>query len=173
MFLKNEKYKRREKLSIRCGGFTLAELLVYLGLFGILAFLAGNILAITLESKNTSSHLSEIQSNANRLLNFMVEKVHSSVRITDASTTLNLEMASSSVNPTVFSLSASGTIILQEGIATSSLSPDTLIITALSFTKITNPNPSTSSVQILMTIGCNTNGVADSAYSFRTTAMPL
>lgn len=155
-------------------GFTIAELIIYLTILGILGIFGARILDLALKGKTSISRSNEVQLVSSRTMAQIIDRVHSSLTITDASSTLNLQMVSSSQNPTIVSLS-SGTIIMQEGSATSSLTSATVYVSALTFTKITNPSPSTSSVQIQMTTGYNDNGTADpnTLYSLQTTVMPL
>jgi hypothetical protein len=101
--------------------------------------------------------------------------VHTATVINDASSTLSLKMADGSKDPTIIALS-SGTVTIKEGAgAANAITPLTIFVTALTFSKQDNPSPSTSSVQIKMTTGYSSAGVADSntLYSLQTTAMPL
>ena len=138
-------------------GFTLFELILYLVLFGILGVFAARILSAALIANMVVNHANEVQLTAQRVMNQIVERVHSAATITGASSTLNLEMAQASNNPTIIALS-SGTITIKEGSsATAGLTSSSTYTTSLSFTQITNPSPSTSSVQIVMTMGYTDN----------------
>lgn len=164
-----------EKKRDNRAGFTLLELILYLLIFAAIATLGGTVLNFSLEGKGVVGKYSEVQTAVDRVAAQMIEKVHQSVRVIDASTTLNLEMASSTINPTIFALSG-GAITTKEGSAAAvSTTPAAIFVSSLNFTKIDNPAPSTSSVRIKITAGYNASGTAeaDSLYSVQTTALPL
>jgi len=163
------------RYTIHDSGFTLIELILYFAIFGIVATLGVSVFSYALKGRTTVRKLGEVQVNVQRATDQIVEKVHTSLTINDASSTLSLKMSDSAKDPTIFALS-SGAITIQEGTSTAvAITPDTIVVTSLTFTKITNPSPATSSVQIKMTAGYNVAGSADpgTAYSIQTTAMPL
>lgn len=156
-------------------GFTLLELIIYLTIFGIVGTLAAGVFNFALKARVVVGREAEVQSTAQRVLEQMIERVHASLGINDASSTLSLKMADGAKDPTIFGLS-SGEVTIKEGAgATLSITPTTTLTTQLSFTKITNPSPATSSVQITITVGYNEGGVAASStlYTLQTTALPL
>jgi type II secretory pathway pseudopilin PulG len=157
-------------------GFTLVELLIYLGIFAIIGILGGQVVSAVLKTRASVSRSNEVQLNTSRVLQQIVDRVHTAVTINGASTTLSLRMADSSKNATIISLSATGTVTIAEGTSLPvPMTPSTVNVTALTFTLLTNPDPSTSSVQIAITGAYNNVGVADTntVYSLRTTALPL
>jgi len=166
--MQNKKYSR--------SGFTLFELVLYIGIFAIIGTLAGSVFNFTLRGKVAVGGANAAGGNLSKAMLQIIDRVHSSLTINDASSTLNLKMSDSTKNPTIIGLS-SGAITLKEGAgAAQSLTPSsTLTVTALTFTLITNPSPSTSSVQILITGGYNNNGTIDqgTVMTLRTSAMPL
>ncbi|OHB22859.1 MAG: hypothetical protein A2939_03565 [Parcubacteria group bacterium RIFCSPLOWO2_01_FULL_48_18] len=156
-------------------GFSLIELIVYFAIFGIAATLALSVFNFALEGKIAVRQMTEVHLNAQRTLEQIVERVRFSQTITDASSTLQLAMASSSINPTIFGLS-SGAITIKEGTgAAVSITPSTIYVSSLAFTKITNTAPSTSTVKIQLTVGYNDKGTVKEGteYSLQTVAMPL
>lgn len=156
-------------------GFSLIELIVYFTIFGIVAALGSGLLVFAIKGRALVSENTKVQLGTERILQQMVERVHSSVTIFDASTSLNLTMASSTLNPTIFRLTSS-TITIQEGTgAATSLTPDTILISSLTLTKINNTAPATSSVKIVITAGYNERGSIKpgSNYTLQTTALPL
>lgn len=159
-------------------GFTILELTIYIVIFAIVGTLGAAVFDFTLRAKNVTSRLGDSQTALQQLLSQIVDRVYSATDINGASTTLNLKMAAGAIDPTIFSL-ASGTITMKEGAgAAVVISPDTLYITALSFSKISNANPggtATSSVQIRITGGYNEGSAADpkTLYTLQTTALSL
>ncbi|MEK7147026.1 MAG: prepilin-type N-terminal cleavage/methylation domain-containing protein [Patescibacteria group bacterium] len=163
------------KLERFSGGFTLIELILYVLIFAIVGTLAAGVFSFVIKSKIVISRSSEVQLNVQRITEQIVDRVHSSLAINDASSTLSLKMADVNKDPTIFAL-ASGTITIKEGGSVAApMSPSTTIFTALNFTKIDNPAPATSSVQIKITGGYNENGTttSDTLYNIQTTALPL
>lgn len=159
-------------------GFTLIEMTIYIVIFAVVATLGATVFDFALQTKNTTSHLSEVYTNLQQGLQQMVDKVYSSVDINGASSTLNLKISDGTKDPTVFSL-ATGTLMMKEGSNTAvGITPSTIYVTVLSFTKFSNPNPqgtATSSVQISITAGYNEGGVADtgSLYTLETAVLSL
>jgi len=156
-------------------GFTILELIIYIVIFGIIGTLGAAVFSFATKSKIYIGELTEVQLNETQALSRIVNQVHAATKINSAGAALSLAMSSSTNNPTVFSLS-NGAILMQQGSgAAAAITPSSIIISNLSFTSITNPSPSTTSVQISITAGYNNNGVIDSntTYSLRTTAVPL
>ncbi|MBI2591785.1 MAG: prepilin-type N-terminal cleavage/methylation domain-containing protein [Candidatus Brennerbacteria bacterium] len=156
-------------------GFTIIELILYVLIFAIIGTLAAAVFGLAIKSKTTIGRSGEVQLNVQKAVDQMIDRVHSSLAINDASSTLSLKMSDSAKDPTIFAL-ASGTITIQESSSpAAAITPSSVFFTSLNFTKINNIAPATSSVQIKITGGYNSAGVADSStlYSIQTTAMPL
>ncbi len=153
-------------------GFTLFELIIYITILAIIGTVGATVLDYSLSTKAKVSRLSEVNLNLERAMLQMVDRVHTSQSITDASSTLILKMADASKDPTVFALS-SGTATIQEGSGSAiAITPPTVTVISLQFTKITNTNPATSSVRIIISAGYNDNGAIDqnTRYTLQTTA---
>lgn len=166
-----------QKSVVRCqrSGFSLIELIVYFSIFALAVALGGTVFTFALYGKRAVRELSAVHSSTQRAVEQMVDRVHIAQTVLDASTTLNLKMASSSLDPTIFSL-LGGVVRIKEGSASAvDVTPATVYVNSLSFVKVTNPSPSTSSVQIIITAGYNDDGAAKpgTEYTLQTTAMPL
>jgi len=156
-------------------GFSLIEVIVYFAIFGIITGLIATVFNFALQGKIVVTQLTEVQLNTQRVMEQMIDRVRFSATINDASTSLNLKMSSSTLDPTIFGLS-SGAVTIKEGSGpVVEITPSTIYVTSLLFTKITNPDPSTSTVKIEMTVGYNEDGTAKTGtlYSLQTVAMPL
>ncbi len=154
-------------------GFTIVELLIYLSIFAVLGGLAATVLDFTLRNRAVISRSNEVYIATERALSQIVDRVHASTKVTSASgNTLVLQMPSAGVDPTIFSLVANQVTIKEGTTATSTITPTTVIVDTLSFTKINN---STSSVQIRIRTGYNSAGVVEETtlYQLQTTALPL
>lgn len=152
--------------------------MIYIVIFAIVATLGATVFDFALRTKDTTHRLTETQSGVQQAMQQIVDKVYTAIDINDASTTLNLKMSDSTKNPTIFSL-ATGSLMMKEGSsAATAVTASTIYITALTFTKFSNPNPggtATSSVQIRITAGYNEGSAADtkSIYTLETTALSL
>lgn len=159
-------------------GFTILELTIYIAIFAIVGTLGAAVFDFALRAKNATSRLGDSQTALQQVLSQMVERVYSATDINGASTTLNLKMSVGAKDPTVFAL-ASGTVTMKEGASgTVVITPDTLYVTALVFSKISNASAAgtaTSSVQIRITGGYNEGSAADpkTLYTLQTTALSL
>lgn len=164
--------KLRQKAEAK-KGFTIVELLIYLSIFAILGGLAATVLDFTLRNRVVISRSNEVYLATERALSQIVDRVHAATKVTSASgSTLQLQMPSASLDPTFFSLSG-GQVTIKEGLsATSTITPSSIIVDTLSFTKINN---STSSVQIRIRAGYSEAGTVKETtlYQLQTTALPL
>lgn len=157
-------------------GFSLVELIVYFAIFAVAGTVALSVFSYALRGKVAIRQLTEVHLNSERMMEQIVDRVRTAQTIYDASSTLNLTMANGAQNPTIISL-VSGAITIKEGngAAAAILSTSTVWVSALSFTEVTNPDPSTSSVKISFTAGFNQgNAISPGTdYTLQTVAMPL
>lgn len=157
------------------GGFSIFELIIYISIFAIMGILGAFVFDYSVRSKQITSRSNEVFTNTQRMMSQMVDFVHNAVTINGASSTLNLKMSDSGKDPTVIAL-ASGAITIKEGVGNAtSVTPSALFVNSLTFTLITNPSPSTSSVRIVLTAGYAVDSAADekTLYTLQTTAAPL
>jgi len=159
-------------------GFTILELMIYIVIFAIIGTLGAAVFDFALRAKNATGRLGDVQTATQQVLSQMVERVYTATDINGASTTLNLKMSDGSKDPTIFALSG-GVVTIEEGAGGAvGITPDTLYVTELTFSKLSNPNSAgtaTSSVQIRITGGYNEGSAADSKtlFTLQTTALSL
>lgn len=159
-------------------GFTILEITIYIAIFAIIGTLGATVFDFALRAKNATSRLGDSQIGVQQVLSQIVERVYTATDINGASTTLNLKMSDVSKNPTIFSLSG-GKVTIKEGSGNEiAITPETLFITELVFSKLSNANSAgtaTSSVQIRITGGYNEGSAADSKtlFTLQTTALSL
>jgi type II secretory pathway pseudopilin PulG len=142
-------------------GFTIIELLVYIGIFSVVvvAFVTIFISIVRVQS-NQSSEV-EVESQVQFVLQQIQYYVEQSnlidLPLDTATTTLVLETASSSENPTTLTL-ASGTLYVQQTVGGSlqALSSQQVTISNLSFTRHTN-GTSPDSLSVGFTLSYNTS----------------
>ena len=153
-------------------GFTLIELIIYLGLFSILTMLITRIAFTVLSGSAAAGKKEEVASASTRALLALISRVQASEDIEDASSTLRLRVTEAGKDPTTISV-AQGTIFIEEGSGEPlPLTPPTLFVKTLAFEKYSQGNGTPPSVHIVFAGGYNTNGVLDenTLYALTTTA---
>ncbi len=127
-------------------GFTLIETVIYVAITaGLLVALTSFILTIS-GSRNKSFSQQEVNANVRLALSIISHKIKSANGINFATSTfgvhpgvLSLSMASSTLNPTVFSLDGNGRLILTEGVGASKfITSPQIKITNLVFSNLTS-----------------------------------
>ena len=171
-----------KKLYVSQQGFTLIEIIIYLVIFGIVGTVAASVFTSAIEAKVIVGQNSQLQIDMQRVMERIVDSIHSAKAIQTSSTTsiIRLEMADSAKNPTVITIGSTGNnmypVTIQEGAGSAiRISPGTLSIYTTSFATYTNLSPSTSSVLIVLNGAYYTNNdyVTSTLYALRTVAMPL
>lgn len=103
----------------------------------------------------------EVQQSQRFAVETMTQAIHRATGVNDpVGASLSLVMASSTLNPTVFSVSGGALKITEGAAATSTLTSDLTTVTALTFTKITNATTTgvaTTSVKINFTVEYKNN----------------
>ena len=137
----------------RRSGFTLIEVLLYLAILSVVALLLSAFLPTVIEARVKHKAIEEVESQGMQAMSVMLQSVRNASSIAApavgaSGTTLNLVMASSTINPTIFDLTAAGTLRLKEGSALAMpLTNQRVTTTALTFT-----NASATSTSGLVTI---------------------
>ncbi len=108
-----------EKLQ-KTKGFTLIETIIYIFIFSILVTALASFVGTMQASKKHSQLILEVNDQGSRISRLITSTIHNatainSPTISSTSTILSLEMASSTINPTVFSLGGAGTLYITEG----------------------------------------------------------
>ena len=158
-----------------CKGFTLFELIIYIVIFGIIGTLGTAVFNFAVKEKVYVGRLAEVQIDATQAMSRLVAEVHNSASIASVTaTTLTINMNGGGQEAFVFNGGALTFQVVGVGTPATVTSPN-IILSSASFTLVSNPSPSLSSVQIAMTAGYNNNGTVDSntLYSLRTSALPL
>ena len=145
-------------------GFSLIEILIYIAIFAVTAIFLVNILTITTRIQARQSSLAEL----NQQIFFVASTIERLVRDSslienpagEASSTLTLRMASSTLDPTKIFVDASSTaIFIQEGSGQSlAITNNKVKIDRFWITKFENPG-GRAVVQIDLTISNNTSNV--------------
>jgi hypothetical protein len=92
------------------------ELLIYVGILGVTASLGTAIFLTTLRSYWRNQAQDEVTQNLRSATQVISHQISQATGVNGASSTLNLAMADSSKNPTIFFLSG-GTLFMQQGAA--------------------------------------------------------
>ena len=150
-------------------GISLIELLIYLAIFaGIMFVLIQIFIAFTGTRGQTESRV-EVQQSQRFAVETMVQAIHRAIGVNDpVGASLSLAMANSTLNPTVFDVSA-GILRITEGAGSpANLTSDLTNVSSLTFTKITNATTTgvaTTSVKIDFTLEYKNNSKPQLKYS--------
>ena len=138
-------------------GFTLIELMLYVGIISTVVFISSVFLIMLLQSREKNQTISEIEENGVQIMETITQTIRNSEGINSPSSgsssgSLSLGMTDGSKDPTIFDLSGS-TIRITEGSGSSvPLSSSRVELTGLSFKNLSRPNtPGNITVQFTMT----------------------
>lgn len=135
-------------------GFTLIELLIYMAILGsVLVLMTGFFWNIALGYTKENSY-QELQQNGRFALTKMSQEIKMAKRIISpapglSATSLSLEMANASLNPTIFGLNEGKLRIIQGTNPPYELTTDRAIVSNLKFTNLSYDNtPGTVRIEI-------------------------
>jgi len=118
--------------------FTLIELLLYIAILSTLAMVLASFLPLVMEARVKRKTIDEVESQGAQAMTIMLQTIRNASGINSPATstsagTISLSMASTTLNPTVFDVSA-GAIRIKEGTAPAvSLTNHYVSTTALTF----------------------------------------
>jgi prepilin-type N-terminal cleavage/methylation domain-containing protein len=148
-------------------GFTLIEIIIYVAIITIVTTTFVNFSTSASEARSKSYAVTEVQSNARIAMNTIVERIRASISVNTSTSvfgvdpgSISLQMASSSLNPTIISLDADdGIMQMTEGVASPlSITSDEVKITKLEFTLLGN-STKRQNIRIEMEVEYNSNDV--------------
>ncbi|MDO8601679.1 MAG: prepilin-type N-terminal cleavage/methylation domain-containing protein [bacterium] len=153
-------------------GFTLIELVIYMGLMAIVVGLFAGILItiVRIQTQQTSSR--QVASELNFIMNTITRDIRDSQSLSVTTSTLTITTSLASTTPIIITLDA-GAVAKKEGTsATSTLSTSRVVADTLAFTELTNGD--SQAVQIILTLSFNTdNPTQEYTQTLQTTAAPL
>lgn len=153
-------------------GFTLIELVIYMGLMAIVVGLFAGILVtiVRIQTQQVSSR--QVASELNFIMNTITRDIRDSLTVSVTTSTLTLTTSLASTTPTIITLSE-GAVAKREGTnATSTLSTSRVVADALEFTDLESGG--IHAVQVILTLSFNTDNVTQEfTQTLQTTAAPL
>lgn len=153
-------------------GFTLIELVIYMGLMSIVVGLFAGILVtiVRIQTQQVSSR--QVASELNFIMNTITRDVRDSQALSITSTTLSITTNLASTTPTIITLD-DGAVAKKEGSnATSTLSTSRVVVDELSFTELSSGGA--EAVQIILTLSFNTDSPAQEfTQTLQTTAASI
>jgi len=101
-------------------GFTLVETLIYVAIFSMLMGAIFSFIGTLHTSRTHNQLILEVNDQGSRITRVITSAIHNasainSPNVSSTATILSLEMASSTINPTVFSVGGDGTLYITEG----------------------------------------------------------
>ena len=141
-------------------GFTLFEILLYVGIFAVVASLFTGILLVVTRIQSSQSALLEVNGQLNFAMQTIQRLVRSSSNIEveagKSLTNIRLRMANPVKDPTVILVSNNAVEIKEGSAASSTLTTSSVVANSLQFVKYVN-YPGHDSVQIDLTLSYNTS----------------
>jgi len=143
-------------------GFTLVELLIYLGIVSGLLIVAGAFTWSIIKGSVKTSCLREVQQNGRLAMEVITREIKAASGINSplaglSENTLSLVMSDSSLNPTVFELS-NDQILLSQGVdGPYALTTDQVLVSTLNFTNLSYVD-TPGTIRIEMTLDYNNLG---------------
>jgi Tfp pilus assembly protein PilW len=150
-------------------GYTLIELLLYVAITAILLSALMAFFAMSLSGRVKSESIGEVDQQGSFILDTVTQALRNADSITApaagaSASSLTLAMATSAINPTVFSLSGN-TMQVKEGTANAvPMSTPRVKVTALTFKNLSRSG-TPGSIQVVMTLSTvNTTGRSEYDY---------
>ncbi|MFZ6036179.1 MAG: PilW family protein [Patescibacteria group bacterium] len=152
-------------------GFTLLELLVYIGIAGIVVAGVSSLLFMTLTARIRTESISEVEQQGVHVLRVMTQAVRSATTLqAPASGTgqvLTIDVADAALSPTTFSV-VDGTLMITQGAGSSvALTSRQVAVDTFSVTSVTTPG-SPGAVRIVLQLS-RRNAGGQYAYSYEQT----
>ncbi len=157
----------------KAAGFTLIELVIYMGLMSIVVGLFASILITVIRIQTQQTSARQVTTEINFLMNTITRDIRDSLDLDVTGTsTLTITTAASSTNPIIIMLE-DGAVKKKEGSqATSTLSTTRVVADQLIFTKLVSG--SAQAIQISLTLSFSTDNPAQEfSQTLQTTAAPL
>lgn len=152
------------KKNKNCSGFTLIELIVYVGLAALVIVSTTLFILDIIGGKVKSEVIQEVQQNARLALERITQEIHGAQSINLGSSSfgvnlasspgskLSLDMREAALDPTEFDV-ASGILRIRQGASgPDPLTSDEIEITNLTFHNLTSPNGRTENIRVSLSL---------------------
>lgn len=154
------------KIFIKQKGFTLIEVILYIGIASVLFLSITTLFSALLQSRSKAETISEVEGTATQVMQLITQTIRNGIAINapasgSSASTLSLNVVSGALNPTIFSLS-SGNITMQEGANPVTVISSNLVnVSALNFKNLSN-----NSIEITFTLSrINPDGKSELNYT--------
>lgn len=142
-------------------GFTLLQMILYIGLLSVIVFAAAQVLITLLESREKARVIAEVESEGAYVMELMAQTIRNAEAVAvpvagGSASSLTLDVVAVADDPTVFAVS-SGALTITEGVASavdltsSQVTVDTFTVETLTTTD------SYGSVRITLTLSYNSS----------------
>jgi Tfp pilus assembly protein PilW len=133
----------KNKIKNKNSGFTLVELLLYITIASVIVGVVSSFLMMILSSQVKNQAVAEVEQNGRRATRLIAQAIRNSTNINSpaisaaTSSSLSLQMADASKNPTIFNTS-NGYIFITEGTSTTlNITSPRTVVSNLIFTNMT------------------------------------
>ena len=139
-----EKVQKNFSDTVKTGGYTLLELLLYISMYSIIMLSVMGLLFTLLEVRIKSRTEAEVDQQGVQIVHLITQAIRNSDNINSpaagaSSASLSLDMPGTSLDPTVFDLSSGVARISETGGAAVELSNSLVTVSDLTFTNLTRP----------------------------------
>ena len=148
-------------------GFTLIEVLLYVGISGSILLTISVLFAAMLQARADYEAVAEVEGQGTAAMQVMTQTIRNALKITSpatstSSSTLSINTPTSTNNPTIFDIST-GTIRMREGgVSTTSLTTTRILVSNLIFQNLSRSN-TTGTVRIQFTAQYNSSSTVSRA----------
>ena len=150
-------YKNKQK------GFTMVEILIYIGVAIIVLGAIAGVVAMLIQSKDKSQAIAEVEQQGVQIMNTITQSIRNAEAINSPGTgasasSLSLDVVNVGDDPTVFAES-SGVLQMTEGATTSNITSSWVTISSLNFQNISRAStPGVIRISFTLTTGGSNKG---------------
>lgn len=159
------------------GGFTLIELLLYVAIVGTLLITVTGFFALTADSRIKNQSISEVNQQGTAVMETITQAIRNASAITapatgTSSASLTLAMPTAGINPTIFNMSGSGTVMGYDSDGGTTDTSNSNVMNATKFTASVSGTITTLYAHIGPIVAANPNNRGQMALYSGTTAAP-
>lgn len=162
---------KKHRILKTASGFTLLELLLYVGITAVILLAISILLSVLLQVRIKNQTINEVESQGVQIMQVITQTLRDAQTITTPSTgsanSLTLDVSTASLDPTIFDLS-SGILRIKEGtVAAIPLNNNRVTASGLTFQNLSRPQtPGTIRVQFTLT---HNNTLGRQEYNYQKT----
>jgi type II secretory pathway pseudopilin PulG len=140
-----KKTKNNKAIFVDRMGFTLLEVLLYVGIFGILILSISGFFSLIINSRIKGQVIMEVQDQGAYLVNFITQKIRNAEGITSptiglSDTSLSLDVTNINDDPTIFNVSGDVLYVTEGAESPVNLTNSRVLISGVNFNNVSLVN---------------------------------